>query len=406
MNVIAERVGASVLEFLRRRQSLSPHPSSESNLARPLPAIQREVRFSDFESVAALKERWGLGRDTRENWSRLWEWNPALRTGREPLTMGWVLESERGIVGYQGSVPLLYRLGERVLLAATGTSLVVEPAYRGRSIGLLTAFYRQGGVDLLLITTAVPSVCQLSLALRARAVPQSDYGRVLFWVLEPHQFAKAVAVKARVSGAVGTASIALGALALRAESRFWGRRAAATTAGLRVSETPIAMIGDEFEALWRQKRAEKTRLLVDRSPALLRWHFTIPGSAPNAWALCCRSGHRLLGYAIVRHRTEHETGMRRAVLADLLVAGDDREASAALLAAAFDHAVRRKSHVFEIVGFPRNVRDILLGWNPYSRRYPSCPFLYKATDPAVDAILAHEDAWYASPMDGDTTLMP
>ena len=133
MTSITDRIGGSLLAYIRRRQQLSvPQPKPGD---RPLPAIQREVRLSDFERVAALKERWGLGSDTRENWSRLWERNPAIRMGGAELKMGWVLETERGIVGYQGSVPLLYRLGERVLLAAVGTSLVVEPAYRGRSVG-------------------------------------------------------------------------------------------------------------------------------------------------------------------------------------------------------------------------------------------------------------------------------
>ena len=137
MSSIADRIGGSLLELIRRRQRLSVPQLNLDDDLHPLPAIQREVRFSDFEHVASLKERWGLGRDTRENWSRLWQSNPAVRMGSAELKMGWVLETERGIVGYQGSVPLLYRLGERVLLAAAGTNLVVEPAYRGRSVGLL-----------------------------------------------------------------------------------------------------------------------------------------------------------------------------------------------------------------------------------------------------------------------------
>jgi len=405
MSSIADRIGGSLLELIRRRQRLSvPQPNLDDDL-HPLPAIQREVRFSDFERVASLKERWGLGRDTRENWSRLWQWNPAVRMGSAELKMGWVLETEQGIVGYQGSVPLRYRLGERILLAAVGTNLVVEPAYRGRSVGLLRSFYSQTGIDLLLITTAIPSVARLSNALRAKAIPQPDYARVLFWVLDPQQFAKAIVAKARVSGVLAKTSTVLASLAVRADSRL-RRRAISAPTGFRMNEVPVAAIGDEFEAIWQQKLAEKPRLLVDRSPASLQWHFMIPGISPSAWALCCHRSGRLLGYAIVRHMQDRDTGMRRAVLADLLVAGDDRAATAALLAAALEHCTRMKSHVFEVLGFPKDVREILLGWNPYSRRYPSCPFFYKAPDRSIDAILAEESAWYAGPMDGDTTLMP
>jgi hypothetical protein len=322
------------------------------------------------------------------------------------LRMGWVLETERGIVGYQGSVPLLYRLGERTLLVATGTSLVVEPAYRGRAMGLLTSFYSQPGVDLLLITTAVPSVAKLSEALRAEAVPQRDYGRVLFWVLDAREFAKAVVAKARLRGALSAASILLGSMAVRADAYIWRRHAVSASEGFRVTEVPLESIGDEFETLWRRKLAEKPRLLVDRSPLSLKWHFMIPGRAPSSWALCCRRSDRLLGYAIVRHVIDPETGMRRSMLADLLVAQDDQNVTATLLGAAFDHSVRMKDHVFEVLGFPQEVRQILLRWNPYARSYPSCPFFYKTADRSLRAILADEKMWYAGPLDGDTTLMP
>jgi hypothetical protein len=107
---------------------------------------------------------------------------------KSPLSMGWVLETERGIVGYQGSVPLLYRFGDRTLVAATGTSLAVEPAYRARTIGLLASFYRQPGAELRLITTAIPSVGEISKALGAHA-QQHGSDIVLFWILDPDKFA-------------------------------------------------------------------------------------------------------------------------------------------------------------------------------------------------------------------------
>jgi hypothetical protein len=402
-----ERVGNILLRLIRR-PSLSRTSSGDfdRDSGRPLPTTQREVRFSDFPAVAALKERWGLGKDTRENWSRLWERNPAMRYAKSQLKMGWVMETERGIVGYQGSVPLQYRLGERELLVATGTSLVVEPAYRGRSIGLLTSFYGQPGVDLLLITTAAPSVEKLCLALRAKTLPQRDYGRLLFWVLDAREFAKAMVTKARLRGAPSAACVCLGSLAVRADTYISRRGAVANPEGFRVTESTLEMIGDEFETFWRRKLMERPRLLVDRSPSSLKWHFMVPGRAPQTWVLCCRRSDLLLGYAIVHHVTDPETGLRRSMLTDLLVAQDDRRVTATLLAAAFEFCARTNNHVFEVLGFPQEVRQILLRWRPYVMSNPSCPFLYKAANRSLNETLADEKIWYAGPLDGDTTLMP
>ena len=136
----------------------------------PIPAKQRKVRFSDFENVARLKERGRIRKYSQENWCRLWQQNPAMAVAKSHLSMGWVLETAQGIVGYQGIFPLLYQFGGQTLVAAVGTGLVIEPAYRARCIGLMASFYRQRGVDLFLLTFAAPSVVELSKALHATAL--------------------------------------------------------------------------------------------------------------------------------------------------------------------------------------------------------------------------------------------
>jgi hypothetical protein len=402
-----DQAAAVLLRLMRsKRRPLLEQPLPEATAeSAPLSVTQREVQFSDFESVAALKERWGLGKDTWENWCRLWRYNPAMAVAKSQLSMGWVLETKRGIVGYQGSIPLLYRFGGRTLVAATGTSLVVEPAYRARSIGLLSSLYRQPGVELVLITSAIPSVGQVSKALRAQALPQPDYDTVLFWVLDPREFANAVAKRLGFEGATAAAATLFGSLVLRTEMRS-RRRRLRSVPQLTVTEIPVKDIGDEFQALWQRKISEKPRLMADRSPHCLRWHFTIPGSPSTTAVLCCHRLGRLMGYAIVRHMIDRGTGKRTCLLADILVEQDDPRVIASLLEAAYANAVTSGDLVFEVVGLPRNVRQIFMSGNPYHRKYPAPPFFYKVKDQGLAQALADENGWYASPFDGDTTLAP
>ena len=144
---------------------------------------------------------------------------------------------------------------------------------------------------------------------------------------------------------------------------------------------------------------------MDRSPGSLRWHFTIPGNSSTATVLCCRRFERLVGYAIVRHTIDPETGMRRSMLADILVEQDDSSVMEALLEAAYSNAIVSGDHCFEVVGLPRNIRQILMRWNPYVTTYSTDPLIYKTADQALDRTLADENAWYAGPLDGDTTLV-
>jgi hypothetical protein len=320
--------------------------------------------------------------------------------------MGWVLETAQGIVGYQGSVPLLYQFGGRTLVAATGTNLVIEPAYRARTIGLVASFYRQRGIDLFLMTAAIAPVTKISKALQAKVLPQRDYDTVLFWVLDTHQFTKALATKLGLGSGMAAVGTFLGSSVLRADMRLRRRRRGHLTNKFRVTEIEVKDIGDEFQALWQRKLTETPRLLADRSPASLRWHFTIPGSSSTAAVLCCHRFERLVGYAIVKHAIDRETSMRRSMLADILVEQDDPNVTKTLLEAAYSNAVASGSHLFEVVGLPRNIRQLLMHWNPYVRTYPNNPFSYKTSDDALVRALADENAWYAGPMDGDTTLMP
>jgi hypothetical protein len=389
----------------RRRPAAGQIGSALSLGHVPIPAKQREVRFSDFESVAWLRERGGLPKDNQENWCRLWQQNPAMEVAKSQLSMGWVLETEQGIVGYQGSVPLLYQFGGRTLVAATGTGLVIEPEYRARGIGLVASFYRQQGVDLCLMTFAIASVTKLSTALRAKALAQHDYDKVLFWVLDVHQFTKVLAAKFRLGSGAAAVGTFLGSLVLRADALRRGPRGRLTNK-FAVTEIAVKDIGDEFRALWQRKLTETPRLLADRSPASLRWHFSIPGSSSTAAVLCCRRFERLVGYAIVQHTIDRETGLRRSMLADILVEQDDSSVTETLLEAAYSNAVASGGHFFEVVGLPTHIRQILMRWNPYVRTYPTDPLIYKATDEGLARTLADENAWYAGPFDGDTTLMP
>ena len=400
--------GADILlRLLKSRQRPAAEQAGSANLHEhvPIPAKQREVRFSDFESVARLKERGGLAKDSQENWCRLWQQNPALAVAKSQLSMGWVLETAQGIVGYQGNVPLLYQFGGRTLVAATAAGLVVEPAYRARCIVLLASFYRQRDVDLFVTTHTTASAASQLKALRAKALAQHDYDKVLFWVLDAHQFSKALAAKFGLGSGLAAVGTFLGSSVLRADTLRRGPRGRRTNR-FGVREIEVKDIGDEFEALWQRKLTETPRLFADRSPASLRWHFTLPGSSSTVAVLCCHRFERLVGYAIVLHTIDRETGMRRSMLADILVEQDDPSVTETLLEAAYSNAVASGGHLFEVIGLPRHIRQILMRWNPYVRKYPTDPLIYKTADEALARILADENAWYASPFDGDATLMP
>jgi|HubBroStandDraft_1064217.scaffolds.fasta_scaffold76053_2 hypothetical protein len=414
MGSLQKKITGAILNMIRKRRTASA--ASDSNLHAQSPAAKaitpakvREVQFSDFDDVAELKQRWGIAADSLENWERLWRHNPALMRSEVELKisrpMGWVLEADGAVVGYLGNISLQCRYGELTLSAVAAHGLVVEPQYRAVSLTLTAAFYRQKSVDLYLCTTAVEAVGKMALAFKSALLPQPDYDSVLFWVLQPYPFAQTLMAKLNVGPATAGIGSVLAALAVGTDKiirRRWPKRPAAS---FTISEVAPKEMADDFEVLWAEKLKERPRLLADRSLATLRWHFEIPGDRGFARVMCCHDDGKLLGYTVVRTDTDPQTGLKKSVIADTLVLQDNPEIVKALWAAAYESAKLAGSQVLEVLGFPPNIREACSEWKPYLRKYPASPYYYKAADPELHAALSDAAAWYATPFDGDQTLI-
>lgn len=394
-------LGSQLLRAIRsRRQKRADNHASEttSTLA---PAKLRQATLSDFPEVMALKQRWGLIWDSAADWDRMWRQNPALRYMKSEPVPGWVLEAEGRIVGYLGNISRLYRYGSEMLMAVAGTSMVIEPAYRTGAVSLIAAFYRQKSVDLYLTTTAIEAVGKLTRAFKASVLPQADYDSVLVWVLRPDRFAELIVKTLDVKPSLSPATRVLASLAIWTDKlvrRRWPPKRSAS-----IKEISAKAIGDDFDQLWLQKMAEGPRLLAVRDAETLRWHFDVADSSPSV--LCAYEGNELAGYVMVRHEPpSSSTGLQRSIIADIMAKKDDPRVLTALWIAAYEESKRVGSHTFEVWGFPPAIRQIGLQWHPYVRKYPACPFYYKAADPARHEMLKNGDVWYASPYDGDTTV--
>jgi len=366
----------------------------------------REARLSDCDSVSSLKARAGLGMDSRDNWLRLWKHNPAIRYCRSPWPMGWVLEAHEAIVGYLGSIPLLYAYGERVFLAATTCGLAIDPQYRVLCARLMAAFFQQENVDLFLDTTASETAGRIVTAFKAKRLPQKDYDKVLLWILDPDDFAEAYLQKIALRRELVGVSKLLLQVALRADiavGRKWPRR---HVGGLQVCQLEPSEVGAEFDWLWSQKTKERTRLFACRTAEVLRWHLSAPYKTHKDVVLQCRKNGEMYGYAIVTNSVVPGTRMLRSTLTDLVAHNDDSDVVECLLINAYEYAKALGSGVLEMFGFPGCVREVCFKARPYSRKFPAFPFYYKAANEALHESLSYEKSWYACPFDGDTSLWP
>ena len=371
-----------------------------------VPAKVREAYLSDYEAITNLKQRWGLTPDPLENWERLWRDNPALKYMQTKRAIGWVVEAEGRVVGYLASISSLYHFGGKTLTAVVGSGFVAEPAYRAHTVRLMGAFYAQKPVDLYISTTAVEVTGKIACAFGCVPMPQPDYETILFWVLRPYPFIQTVLKKLQIKPALSPFVGVLGSLALRIDKLLRRRWPRGSAKDLSVSEIKPSEIGEEFETLWNEKLSEETRLLADRSVEFLHWHYDVPADRSRTSVLCCRKNGQLVGYLAIRDETGVAKNLRRSTVSDMIVKQDNPEVVQTLIAAAYKHARKAGSDVFEVQGFPAGIRRLYAQWNPYSRTFTVTPFYYKGASPALHQTLADGALWYGTPFDGDTTLMP
>jgi len=407
MSSLQEKFAGAILSVIRKqRTERSSVGMDDPQPTRAIvPAKVREARFSDFEAVSEIKQRWGVDADSLENWERLWHRNPALLRRNVERPIGWVLEADGAIVGYMGNISLQCRYGEKTLTAVSSHGLVVDTAYRAMSVTLVAPFYRQKSVDLYIATTAIEAVGKMARAFKCSPLPQPEYDSVLFWVLQPYPFARALMKKLNLGPVSTGIGSVLTAIAVGCDKILHRRGPRHSVTSLTITEIAPKDIGNDFQSLWAAKLNERSRLFADRTPAALRWHFEVPGDRGCARVLCCRKDGELVGYAVIRTDTDQETGLRKSIIADTLARQDEPEIVRALWAAAYESARLAGSDVLEVMGFPPAIRNVCAEWNPYVRKYPACPYYYKAADPALHAALADGEAWYATPFDGDATLI-
>jgi len=407
MGSFQEKLSSAILARIRKRRPLpgaSDNPQARSAAKVP-PAKLREATFSDFEGVARLKERCGIVCDSPENWNRLWRHNPALAANAANRPIGWVLDAEGEIVGYLANISLQCRYGKRTLTAVATHGFSVDPPYRAVAFTLASAFYRQKSVDLYISSSAIEATGKMGLALKAAALPQPDYDTVLFWVLRPYAFAQILVKKLDVKPLLAPLASVFVALGVASDKLLRRRRPRISSTHLTVNEDGIDALGSDVEALWMDRVDEGTRLYADRRAAVLRWHFEIPGDRGSVRVLRCYENGNLNGYAVVRSDKDPRDGIRRSIIADLIAKHDDPAVVQALWVAAYEQAKAEGSGILEIQGFPSSIREISFAWRPYRRKFPACPYYYKAADPELHKTLSVPSAWYACPFDGDATLI-
>ena len=328
-----------------------------------------------------------------------WLNNPA-RTDAHVL--GWVLENEdRRIVGFLGSVPQRFKIGERIEYGASGTSWCVDPPYRACSLELYKKNLAWGDRHFLLDTTAGKLASRLhqTLKLGMRPIPVSQFGQRFFWVMKPHRLLDWRIKKGRLLKFPVFFHMLSGVLYLRF---IRNRKLHFKTKLLRV--TAMDDFTDEFEAFWENNKQDFPVTLV-RDKAFLKWRYQdVPVLGGRFFTFCCRENDgKLMGYVVVHHKGYRNRKEGHYLSADLFYQRDRQDVFLNLMNAAFQFVKNQGGAVLEISGFHSEVMRVLRRQRPWIRKFPEPPYWYKAENNVFTGI-GQSEAWWPSAVDGDLNI--
>lgn len=361
----------------------------------------RAATLADVEPVAALVREAGFKPRSEAGWRWLFQDNPNHRRDDPPPAIGWVLERGGAVDGYLGNVPLAYVLDGRPVRVATCTSYYVRPSARAESTRLMSAFFRQPGVEIHLTTTANALSGPIYRLFKA-AVPEDDsFVEQLVWVADDRAALRDMMVRRSVPPSMAVGLAALASPASRLVRRLSGfAHPPRGTGEAAVLTLRPGEVDSRWDDLW-SRVATAPGLRVQRDAAALRWYLSDPDAGSDAIVFAIGDEQGLVGYTAVGRHIPYG-GAPQLRLLDLMVRPGGDHAVAPLLR-------RVLAHGREVgVGFVHSescgaaLAAQLKPMRPHRLRHAHPTHFVKASGHGETAKLASRGIWQATGLDGDT----
>jgi hypothetical protein len=360
----------------------------------------REASFGDYQQIAALECRYGLGILSPEPWRHIWLANPEYRGLHGRWTIGWVIEDEKGqIVASIGNVPLSYELAGRKILAVSGRSWIADLPYRSKALSLLDRVINQPKVDLYLNNTVSPESADAVSVFDCSRVPVGLWDESAFWITSYREFVKRI-LDRRAHRLAKPLSYPFSAAAFLKDRL--------TTKGLHAGDVEVksvATFDDRFDDFWTDLKSMNPRvLLAVRTREVLEWRFKYALLESRLWIATVVDNSRLAAYAIFDRQDSSAFGLTRMRLVDFQALDGSTALLEPLLCWALRKCRNAGIHMLEIVGRWLEKGEFIETVAPHRRKLESWRFVYRANHPSLATALRDPRTWAPSLFDGDAVL--
>lgn len=326
-----------------------------------------------------------------------WDWleaNPARHDIGAPS--GWVVADDRDVpAAFVGNLVQRFRLGPDVRHGATGFSIIVSEAARGRARSLIQSVIRQPNVFAAYTLNANPSAARLYPRQGLAPWPPRSHDVKLSWIVDPLELAQGRLLRSLMNRAPR--------LADPHREHFMNRRLrgralapAADDAAAVVERLGDLGDGSDYADFWR-RLADEGRLLADRSPEILRWRLADPDATDAPVLLAYRRAGRIGGYAMALLAKNNPIEPASLEIIDLAALEDEPAAIPGLMAELMRRARTLGAAKLRLQVVSEDMLRRLGPWTRRARREGGWGHCWARVGP--DAPSTH--GWQPTPFDGD-----
>ena len=164
-------------------------------------------------------------------------------------------------------------------------------------------------------------------------------------------------------------------------------------------------IDEKFNLLWTKiKNSQKNVLLFRRDKNWLNWHLDYFVKSKKAWIYLNIKNKKINGYSICIEKNNFKTGIKSALLIDLITFQESNQTSKDLIGANIKEAKKRNCDIFEFRGFNNEKISYMKFFNPFKKNLPNNPFCYKSNNKKLNKMLDQSKYWCPSYLDGDAII--
>ena len=336
-----------------------------------------------------------------KRWKNLWQKNPGLKNKKVKWIKGWVIKKNKKIVGHIGNFPMQYFLNKKPYFCSVLYGWVVDKQYRSQSVTLIKKCLSQKNVDFFLGAANNEKANKIMKMIKVKEVPVKSLNYSLLIALNIQNIINYLfknnffPLKKFVLNFFSLLLLLL----LGKKINHWENKFSVKNI-VKCEE-----IDEKFNLLWTKiKNSQKNVLLFRRDKNWLNWHLDYFVKSKKAWIYLNIKNKKINGYSICIEKNNFKTGIKSALLIDLITFQESNQTSKDLIGANIKEAKKRNCDIFEFRGFNNEKISYMKFFNPFKKNLPNNPFCYKSNNKKLNKMLDQSKYWCPSYLDGDAII--